>query len=398
MMPAKQDKRTGHWFFRKMVTFPDGTKRRIFGVPTDYGQADSEDGANRAELIAIMRIEESGTTNPKPKATAPAVKEVPTVEGFAPTWLGKSQADDKRSSYEHKVHTFNGHILPRFGKLRLDEITFDLVEEWRLSMLNEQKLKPATASRLLSEFRAMLNYARRKGHIVALPEWPKQSAPLPRPEFLTFEETDRLIAAAEPMDPWKAMVIVAVRTGLRHGELTALRWEDIDFDGGKLSVVWNRVNGNVDTPKSGKGREIPLNNEALRALRSIRHKRSELVFCSKTGKPLEHWVTDNALRLICRHAGLMPIGWHKLRHTFASHLAILGVSIMTIRELMGHANIKMTLRYAHLSPEIRHDAVLLLDKARGTLKDKDKNTKRKKSKPTKPVEIGNDGDDDDTEE
>ncbi|MBZ0237012.1 MAG: site-specific integrase [Deltaproteobacteria bacterium] len=358
-MPAKRDKRTGHWFFRKMVTFPDGSKRRIFGVPTDYGQKDTAEGAREAERIAITRIRESGSTEPKP--AAPAVKEVPTVEDFAPTWLAKSQADDKPSSYEHKIHTFNGHILPRFGKLRLNEITFDLVEDWRLSMLNEKQLKPATAARLLSEFRAMLNYARRKGHIVALPEWPKQSAPLPRPEFLTFEETDRLIAAAEPMDPWKAMVIVAARTGLRHGELTALRWEDVDLDGGKLSVVWNYVNGKMSTPKSGKGREVPLSNDALRALRAIRHKRAPLVFCTPKGKPLEHWVTDNALRLICRHAKLMPIGWHKLRHTFASHLAIRGVSLMAIRELLGHANIKMTLRYAHLAPEVRRDAVMLLD-------------------------------------
>lgn len=394
-MPAKRDKRTGHWFFRKMIKFPDGTKRRIFGVPTDYGKDDDREGAEAAEREAIRRIHESGSTDPKPPATAaPAVKEVPTVEAFAPNWLAKSQADDKHSSFDHKRHTFNAHILPRFGKLRLNEITFDLVETWRLSMLNELELKPATVSRLLSEFRAMLNYARRKGHIVALPEWPKQSAPLPRPEFLTFEESDRLIAAAEPMDPWKAMVIVAVRTGLRHGELTALRWEDIDFENKRLFVHMNYVNKVMGTPKSGKGREVPLSNEAFRALRAVRHKRSPLVFCTTKGRPFEHWVTDNALRLMCRHAGMLPIGWHKLRHTFASHLAIRGVSLMAIRELMGHSNIKMTLRYAHLAPEVRRDAVMLLDEPDPKAKEaKAKEAKRKKPKRTEN-EKDNDNEDD----
>ncbi|MBE7448585.1 MAG: site-specific integrase [Kofleriaceae bacterium] len=378
-MPAKQNKRTGHWFFRKMVTFPDGTKRRIFGVPTDYGEKDTKAGALEAERIAITRIRESGTTDPKPPVpTAPAVKEVPTVEDFAPVWLAKSKADNKPSSVKHKIHTLNAHILPEFGKLRLDEIDFDKVETWRVRMHEQDEFEPATVARLLSEFRALLSYARKKGHIVAVPEWPSQPAPLGRPTFLSFEETDRLIAAAEPMDPWKAMVIVAVRTGLRHGELTGLRWEDVDLDGGKLSVVQNLVEGVFGTPKSGKDREVPLSNDAIRALRTIyKSRRGELVFSSKTGKPLAHWVTDNALRLICRHAKMMPIGWHKLRHTFASHLAIRGVSIMAIRELLGHANIKMTLRYAHLAPEVRREAVLLLDEPPPT-KGKDKKSKKSK--------------------
>lgn len=362
-MSAKQDKRTGHWFFRKMVTFPDGTKRRIFGVPTDYGEKDTKAGALEAERIAITQIRESGTSDPKPVGpTAPAVKEVPTVEDFASIWLAKSRADNKPSSHKTITGAINGHIIPVFGKLRLDEVDFDKVETWRVRLINEEEFEPNTIARLLSQFRAMLAYARKKGIIAAVPEWPTQATPLPRPTFLSFEQTDRLIAAAEPTDPWKAMVIVAVRTGLRHGELTGLRWEDVDLDGGKLSVVQNLVDGVFGTPKSGKGREVPLSNDAIRALRSVyKSRRSEFVFSSKTGNPLTHQWTDRALRLICRHAELTPIGWHKLRHTFASHLAIRGVSLSAIRELLGHANIKMTLRYAHLAPEVRREAVLLLD-------------------------------------
>ncbi len=222
---------------------------------------------------------------------------------------------------------------------------------------------------------------------------------LPTPKFLTFVEADALIAAATPMDPWKAMVIVAVRTGLRHGELTALRWQDVDLKGGKLSVVENYVEGHTGTPKSGHGREVPLSNDALKALRSIRHNRGPLVFCTKQGKHLEHWVTDNQLRLFCRAAGMLPIGWHRCRHTFASHLAMRGVSIKTIQELLGHANLKMTMRYAHLMPEVRRDAVLLLDQP-PPVSDKDdvpKPRKPRKKKP-EPADVPEDAADDEPDD
>lgn len=305
-----------------------------------------------------------------------------------PIWLARSKADNKPSTYDHKVLTAKDHIVPTFGKLRLDQVTFDRVDDWRVGL--DGKLKPASIARLLNEFHSLMNLARKRRHILELPEWPQQGAPLPRPKFLTFEELDRLIAAAEPMDPWKAMVIVAARTGLRHGELTALRWEDVDLDGGKLFVVENYVNGITGTPKSGKDREVPLSNDAIKALRALtRHQRGPLVFCTNTGAHLEPWVTDAALTRACRAAGMMPVGWHRLRHTFASHLAMRGVSIMTIRELMGHANIKMTLRYAFLMPEVRRDAVLLLDQA-APVKTKEEPKKRRKRK-----EAADDNDDND---
>ena len=294
-MPALRDKRTGHWAFRKMVTFPDGMKRRVYGVATDYGQKNTRLGAEEAERLAIARIRETGSSDPTPPTPgAPAAKEVPTIEEFVSVWLARAKADNKPSTYEHKELTAKNHIIPTFGKLRLDQVTFDLVDDWRVGL--DGKLKPATIARVLNEFHSLMNLARKRRHILELPEWPHQAAPLPRPKFLTFEELDRLIAAADPMDPWKAMVIVAARTGLRHGELTALRWEDVDLDAGRLVVVENYVNGITGTPKSGKDREVPLSNDAIKALRALaRHKRGPLVFCSPKGGHLEPWVTASTL-------------------------------------------------------------------------------------------------------
>ncbi|HVV84779.1 MAG TPA: site-specific integrase [Kofleriaceae bacterium] len=359
-MSSRRDPRTGRWFFRKVVTAPDGTKRRLFGVPDDYGQPNTRAGSDEAERLAIAKVREAGSARIQaPSPSAPTVKQVPTVEEFAKVWLAKSAGDDKPSTHKQKQLTLKTQLLPRFGKLRLDEITYALVEAWRLELL--QTMEPSSVSRLMTNFRSLIGYAHKLDVLDRLPRWPTQRVVLPAPAFLSFEETSRLIAAAEPMDPWKAMVIVAVRTGLRHGELTALRWQDVDLAAGKLWVNQNLVNGHLGTPKSGHGREVPLSNDAIAALRAIRHQRGPLVFCSKTGRAFQHWVTDNALRIICRHAGMLPIGWHRLRHTFASHLATRGVSLQAIQELLGHANLKMTMRYAHLMPQVKRDAVNLLD-------------------------------------
>ncbi len=361
-------KKTGRWYFRKQLTL-NGQTTRLFGIPEDYGQPNNKTGAKEAERIALERLRAGAAPA---VASAPAVAvatvgeppppprpAVPTLREFLPTWLAKSASDDRPSTTTAKTLIANAHFLPAFGDLRLDQIDFPKVEAWRLELL--KTMAPSSVASYLQRLRSLLSYAHQVDVLPRLPRWPSQRVPQDRPEFLTFDQADRLIAAAEPLDPWKAMVIVAVRTGLRHGELTALRWQDVDLDGGKLSVVENYVKGHTGKPKSGKEREVPLSNDAIKALRALRHQRGPLVFCTPAGRHLQAYVTDDALRLICRRASMLPFGWHRLRHTFASHLAMRGVSLKVIQDLMGHANIKMTLRYAHLMPEVRHDAVRLLD-------------------------------------
>ena len=93
-------------------------------------------------------------------------------------------------------------------------------------------------------------------------------APPSKFDFLTFEESARLIAHAE--GPWRTMIIVALRTGLRRGELLGLRWEDVDLVRGRLFVQQSYVRGVYGTPKSGKAREVPLSNQARLALEAHR--------------------------------------------------------------------------------------------------------------------------------
>ncbi len=96
-------------------------------------------------------------------------------------------------------------------------------------------------------------------------------------------------------------------------------------------------------------------------MKSHRHLRGPLVFCKENGKLLSNLMCRSAIIRACKKAGLRHVGWHTLRHTFASHLVMRDVSLKAVQELLGHATVEMTLRYAHLSPDVKKDAVKVLD-------------------------------------
>jgi integrase len=184
-----------------------------------------------------------------------------------------------------------------------------------------------------------------------LPDFPMFPEEEPEIEFFDFAEAERLRAAATADAAWGAMMIVALDTGLRLGELRALRWQDLDLKAGRLLVRKNVWRKEVGTPKGKRSRDVPLNERAAGALKAHRHLRRPLVFCKEDGKRLSEKMCQRALERLCRKAGVKGLQWHGLRHTFASHLVMRGVSLKAVQELLG---------YAHLTPAARHDAVTAL--------------------------------------
>jgi integrase len=179
-------------------------------------------------------------------------------------------------------------------------------------------------------------------------------------EFLTFEEAPRFLAAV-PQE-WRTFALVPLRTGLRVGELLALKWEDLDLVAGRLMVRRTLWQKQEVLPKGGKVREVPLGNEVVTALKAHRHLRGPYVFCDEAGARLTHSKVKRVVPWACAKARLAKrLTTHGLRHTFASHLVMRGVSLKAVQELLGHSTIEMTMRYAHLSPDVKRDAVRLLD-------------------------------------
>ena len=161
---------------------------------------------------------------------------------------------------------------------------------------------------------------------------------------------------------------LAARCGFSHPQsaflvmLMGLGWTSgDDLVAGRITVRQNIVWGHVGTPKSGKPREIPLGDEVRAALKAHRHLRGPLVFCDLDGRVLTEGETRGPLWRACKRAGLRPITWHVARHTFASHLVMRGGTMSAVQELLGHSTILMTMRYAHLGPEVVRETVRLLD-------------------------------------
>ncbi len=164
----------------------------------------------------------------------------------------------------------------------------------------------------------------------------------------------------EPM--WRDMLLMALRTGMRLGELSGLDWADIDFQRKIVVVRRSLVRGILGTPKSNKTRYIPLTNDLCQTIYGRRQKQG-FVFHQADGRPFSESSTMKAMRRICKKVGIRRIGWHTLRHTFASQLVSEGVPLNVVQELLGHCSIVMTMKYAHLAPLATRSAVDVLEKA-----------------------------------
>lgn len=155
-------------------------------------------------------------------------------------------------------------------------------------------------------------------------------------------------------DHLKPLVLLSLNTGMRRGEVFNLKWSDINFAAKVLTVEG-------DTSKSGQTRHIPLNREAIEVLEGWRDQHSHkagYVFPGKDGGRLDN--VKKSWAGLLKLAKIEVFRWHDLRHTFASKLVMAGVPLNTVRELLGHSDLAMTLRYAHLAPDVKAAAVELI--------------------------------------
>ena len=241
------------------------------------------------------------------------------------------------------------------GDIALQNITTRQVERFKALLM--QRVSPATVNRYLSRLRHLFNQARKweytQHNPVTAVKHLKENNQMTR--FLSKEEIDRLIACCN--GHLKPIVVCAIYSGLRRGELFDLKWENIDLKNRNLTVV---------NSKSNYSRTVPINDTLMESLKDLPSRfAGEYVYPSpKNGGRLDHIKTSfNSARL---RAGLNDVRFHDLRHTFGSQLALAGMNAITIKELMGHRNLKTTERYCHLSQEHLQDAVAVLDNLSST--------------------------------
>jgi integrase len=170
-----------------------------------------------------------------------------------------------------------------------------------------------------------------------------------RLRYLEVEEIERLITNCDdPQVPYlRSIVVTALHTGMRLGEILGLEWEHIDLKQRFISIT---------KTKNNERKTIPINDVLYEELNRLpRHLASSYLFCHPDGARILR--IDRSFHRAMRAAGIEEFRFHDLRHTFASHLAIRGVPLETIGALLGHKDPKMTKRYAHLSPTTLKQAV-----------------------------------------
>ena len=235
-----------------------------------------------------------------------------------------------------------------FGGKYLYMITSLLVEEYKAKRVKE--VSPATVNRELACIKHMFTMAIQWGKA---DKNPVKKVKLfrennQRLRYLEREEAERLVHNCKGYT--KRIVIIALNTGMRKGEILGLKWPDIDFRRGIIYLL--------DT-KNGERREVPMNDIVKRAfVNQPKYKDSPYIFCNRDGKPFRDIRKSFIAGL--KKSDIIKFRFHDLRHTFASHLIMSGVDLNTVRELLGHKSIRMTIRYSHLSPAHKQRAVDVL--------------------------------------
>lgn len=264
-------------------------------------------------------------------------------------------------------------LLPRFGDIPVDRVTRSKVEALATQMLRDGKAAQTRANtlKLLSQ---VFNYAQHQRWCQENPCWGVKRPrihPSADIRFLTKEDLEALIEAIDVAEkPFgaldRAIVLTAAMTGMRQGELLALRWREVDWGAQRIRVRRNYVRGHWGAPKSRSGeRSVPLATRVAEELTQLRRRSrffgdDDLVFANPlTGGVLDHAALLRRFKKALKAAGVRRVRFHDLRHTFGTRMAASpDVSMRKIQEWMGHRDYRTTLVYADYEPGENESALV----------------------------------------
>lgn len=278
----------------------------------------------------------------------------PRFEAFAKEYLEWCRTNKKPTTCTRNALIIN-HLIVFFGSKKLDEVSSWLIEKYKKER-KEAGLYPGSVNLELSLLKALLRKAMLWGKLAADPTRDVQPLKVVarKTRFLSEEEEARILAVCSPT--LRHMIQAGLLTGFRRQELVTLRPESVDLQRGTVSVE-------ACYSKNSESRTLPMGprlsalmQEALAARGS-----APAVFVTEKGEAWNMNSFCSVFRKACQQAGVGSLGPHVLRHTFASRLVMAGVDLRTVQELMGHKDIKMTLKYAHLSPDHKRNAMATLE-------------------------------------
>jgi integrase len=269
------------------------------------------------------------------------------------------------------------HILPDLGDLVVAELTAERLRRWLSNMANtpaqtrakngkpqyraaattdeDVRRRRNTANRILTILRAALNFAYDEGHVSSNSAWGRKlkgfkGVDAARVRYLSIVESQRLINASDA--DFRALVHAALETGARYSELARLEVSDLDADAGTLAIRKS---------KTGKPRHVVLTDQGVEFFRQLCAGRGggELMFKRADGSPWKKSDQGRPMRAASANARITPaIGFHGLRHTWASHAVMAGIPLMVVAKQLGHRDTTMVERfYGHLAPSFVNEAI-----------------------------------------
>lgn len=324
-----------------------------------YGRTYEEAKKKRAAASRLSAALDR--TGDGPAQGTDALKDT-AFEAAAQEWLADVKSARKPSTFEKYSFIYHSYLEKAFGGMTLWQITEKSVRD---SLASCGAASESLQKSIYGVLNGILRHAAGRRH-VTLPEIKRPSMEARRKEAGTFtksEQTKLLSALCADMDRFKLGALLCLFTGLRLGELCALKWADIDFVNKTLTVrrtVQRLYVENAGTktalvetaPKSGNSkREIPLQDAIVTLLNDFRNAK-EYVFGGD--KPLDPRTMQNHYKKILKEAGVDYKNFHTLRHTYATNCIEGGTDVKSLSEMLGHSSVKITLNYyVHPSMDVK---------------------------------------------
>ena len=322
---SKTGKETEYWYVE--VSMPGGRKiKRSIGKAGQVTKAVARQV--ESELKKKLRLGQLDMIE----------AEIPTLNEIKDEYLAYVRDVSQKRSWKRDEELLRP-LCKLYGNKRLSDISTKDLEEFKSLRLKE--VKPATVNRSLSVLRHLINLAKRwkkffgdnPVSIVGMLEEHNQIE-----RILTVDEEKRLLN--ESIGYLRPIIFTALNTGMRKGEILSLMWSDVDLDLSMITI--NQTNS-----KSKKSRKVYINSALKRVFLELKLKSAgnEYVFLDDKGNRLKE--IKNGYSAACRRAGIEGLRFHDLRHSAATRMIELGANIVAVSKILGHSDIKTTMRYAH---------------------------------------------------
>ena len=316
-------------------------------------------------------IEKKSATLQNPDFT---IKSIMTYNDVLDAWLNSTRINAEESTVARYTHLIQTHIKPHIGAYQLSKLTTQIIENYIELQLKSGRLDhsgglvPKTVNDILTIIKSTIEYAKYKNYAVVC-NLDKLTVKKKDKEMrvLTQSEQDLLIGVLmDEMDLYKFGVFLALYTGIRVGELCALQWEDFNFSQSTIKIkkrmqrIQDTGNGAfsktkivITEPKSQCSvREIPLPSFVIKKAREFASNPKSYILTGNN-RYVEPRTMQNRFKTYVKGSGISDANFHALRHTFATRCVEVGFEIKSLSEVLGHANVNITLnRYVHSSFEL----------------------------------------------